>query len=182
MRYDIIIVLVCAVAFYYICWADWTGEYKLSSFYILHPSIHSTVKRFDDILHGYGIEFRNEAEILVEEFIDYLKYEYRHNHSDWKDTLYRYQNSDRFLYKEILCRSYKKLLYSPFRLYSELSSTSFSHYSRIFHFAVKDLEQIGAVDANFIKIAEHQLSSTQEFCNNLQINGEYIDFFTLNYS
>lgn len=87
-----------------------------------------------------------------------------------------YYSSDIGFYTMLAARAYRKLLFSPFALYSELSWEAKAAYHQIYKYAVHKLISLGVYDTAFYEKAENQLQTVEEFCLEQKNSKNFIEW------
>ena len=74
----------------------------------------------------------------------------------------------------VASRLYRKLLFSPLAIYSQLSQEEYYTYNAVFRCAVEKLVALGKLDSTFCEKAEAFLKAHDQFCTDQRNAGLFV--------
>lgn len=95
---------------------------------------------------------------------DYVESRAKASEHGRKNTYRWYTESDNNFYRLVMTTAYQKLIFAPFRLYSDLDSDQVVGYSYIFNYAANKLIEIGQIDQEFLVQANLFLDKVKALC------------------
>lgn len=117
------------------------------------------------------------SEAFRRECADFLEAKYRSAPTKTeRESRKAYYSGDAGFYEMVATLSYRKLLFSPFALYSRLSWEQAACYRRIFQYAVAKLIERDVHDESFYEKAMAQLESVEEFCRSQKKAGNFVEW------
>lgn len=146
-------------------------------FYVMYPKARKLYKKLKEYLCSYDMPTPLGSRYIDESFCrDILSSIYWlccQSEHGFEYPLRFYLESDKNFLRMILAKSYSKLLYSPFALYSTLSYDANARYHVIFDYTAQKLIEIGHLSEKDYGVLQQQLQETRLFCEQLKKNNTF---------